>query len=355
MRTTTYDPLIGKTSECDENNRITYYQYDNLGRLQFVKDENSNIVKMYEYNNVSPAKQNGCPGTYSSQMLTENFTRSNCSAGYQGSDVSFTIPAGRYTSIISQADADAKAETDALTNGPGYANTNGACNLIYYNTIQSETDSSQSCAAGLKGGFVTYTVPAGKYSSIISQADANQQAIDEVKANALAYANAAATRVCISTTNPDWEADPTSQLRCQVDGNGNYTGNQEVLATDLNPNSATYNVQQWKPLAQNESACPHTPGSPPSLSVSTFSTVTRTGVITGAPGTVHTITITLNSSVADANLTGNVGGTVNLSGSGNHSVIHTVTIPAAGYISWNLTISGTRGTNGYVSSSISVN
>ena len=30
MRTTTYDPLIGKTSECDENNRITYYTYDNL-------------------------------------------------------------------------------------------------------------------------------------------------------------------------------------------------------------------------------------------------------------------------------------------------------------------------------------
>jgi hypothetical protein len=26
MRTITYDPLIGKTSECDENNRITYYE-----------------------------------------------------------------------------------------------------------------------------------------------------------------------------------------------------------------------------------------------------------------------------------------------------------------------------------------
>ncbi len=26
MRTVDYDPLIGKTSECDENNRITYYE-----------------------------------------------------------------------------------------------------------------------------------------------------------------------------------------------------------------------------------------------------------------------------------------------------------------------------------------
>jgi hypothetical protein len=50
MRTVTYDPLIGKTTESDENNRITYYEYDNMGRLRFIKDENRNILRMYEYN-----------------------------------------------------------------------------------------------------------------------------------------------------------------------------------------------------------------------------------------------------------------------------------------------------------------
>ena len=50
MRTVTYDPLIGKTAECDENNRITYYEYDNLSRIKLIKDENRNIIKMYEYN-----------------------------------------------------------------------------------------------------------------------------------------------------------------------------------------------------------------------------------------------------------------------------------------------------------------
>jgi hypothetical protein len=50
MTTTTYSPLIGKTSECDINNRITYYEYDDIGRLRMVKDEQGNIVKMYEYN-----------------------------------------------------------------------------------------------------------------------------------------------------------------------------------------------------------------------------------------------------------------------------------------------------------------
>jgi hypothetical protein len=59
MLSGTYDPLIGKTSDCDLNNRITYYEYDALGRLRFVRDENKNILKMYEYN----AKQPGLVGT----------------------------------------------------------------------------------------------------------------------------------------------------------------------------------------------------------------------------------------------------------------------------------------------------
>jgi hypothetical protein len=49
MATTTYNPGIGKTSECDINNRITYYEYDGLGRITKVMDENRNIIKTYEY------------------------------------------------------------------------------------------------------------------------------------------------------------------------------------------------------------------------------------------------------------------------------------------------------------------
>jgi hypothetical protein len=49
MATTTYNVGIGKTSECDINNRIVYYEYDGLGRLNKVLDENRNIIKTYEY------------------------------------------------------------------------------------------------------------------------------------------------------------------------------------------------------------------------------------------------------------------------------------------------------------------
>lgn len=50
MTTSTYDPVLGKTSECDVNNRIVYYEYDSNARLHIIRDEQSNVIKLYEYN-----------------------------------------------------------------------------------------------------------------------------------------------------------------------------------------------------------------------------------------------------------------------------------------------------------------
>ncbi len=49
MKTYTYDPLVGITTECDAANRISYYEYDNYGRLKLVKDLNGNILKTFKY------------------------------------------------------------------------------------------------------------------------------------------------------------------------------------------------------------------------------------------------------------------------------------------------------------------
>ncbi len=49
MNTYTYDPLIGMTSETDANNQTTYYLYDGLGRLQYIKDNEKNILEKYDY------------------------------------------------------------------------------------------------------------------------------------------------------------------------------------------------------------------------------------------------------------------------------------------------------------------
>ncbi|MEI9806773.1 MAG: hypothetical protein WDO16_02205 [Bacteroidota bacterium] len=40
---------VGIGSQCDANSRITYYEYDGLGRLSFVRDENKNILKKLCY------------------------------------------------------------------------------------------------------------------------------------------------------------------------------------------------------------------------------------------------------------------------------------------------------------------
>lgn len=50
MSTQTFEPLIGMTSQCDVNNRITYFEYDGFGRLVLVRDQDKNIIKKICYN-----------------------------------------------------------------------------------------------------------------------------------------------------------------------------------------------------------------------------------------------------------------------------------------------------------------
>jgi len=57
MSTTTFDPVLGKTSECDPNNRITYYSYNNFGELEMVLDQERNALKTYEYRNKNRTHQ----------------------------------------------------------------------------------------------------------------------------------------------------------------------------------------------------------------------------------------------------------------------------------------------------------
>ena len=55
MTSYTYDPLRGITSESDLNDRTTYYEYDSLGRLKDIKDQDGNILKTFNYHYQTPA------------------------------------------------------------------------------------------------------------------------------------------------------------------------------------------------------------------------------------------------------------------------------------------------------------
>ena len=122
----TFDPLIGITSLTDDNNKSTYYDYDDFGRLRIVRDNDKNITKTYCYNYAGQSEQ--CNTIYSSSSFSKVFARSNCTGGTTGGNYQYSVPYGMYTSLISQYDADLKALEDVDLNGQNAANQYGVCN-----------------------------------------------------------------------------------------------------------------------------------------------------------------------------------------------------------------------------------
>ncbi len=49
MTSFTHNPMIGVTTQCDAQNRISYYEYDVMNRLKLVKDQDKNIIKVIDY------------------------------------------------------------------------------------------------------------------------------------------------------------------------------------------------------------------------------------------------------------------------------------------------------------------
>jgi hypothetical protein len=124
------------------------------------------------------------------------FAKNNCTGGATGSFVDYDVPAGSYSSIISQSDANSKALNDLNTNGQNYANTHGECR--WYNGEMAINWDKNDCPGGSTGSTVRYVVPAGKYSSTISQDDADDLAEADLYGNAQTYANENGS--CILTT-----------------------------------------------------------------------------------------------------------------------------------------------------------
>ena len=49
VSTYTFDPLIGITSQTDPAGHTTFYEYDPLGRLAYIRDQDGSIIKRYTY------------------------------------------------------------------------------------------------------------------------------------------------------------------------------------------------------------------------------------------------------------------------------------------------------------------
>lgn len=196
MLTRTYDPLIGVTSECNNNNMITYYTYDGLSRLMFIKNQDGFIVKSFKYNyGLGSAPTNSSQTLYYSAAIQGVYTKQGCTGGSVGEQVTYVVPYGKYAAA-SQAQANAQAAADLASNGQNYANAVGRC--YWPNAAINHPLVKTDCAYTQGPGIpFTYTIAAGKYKSFISQADANAQANAEISALPPDYANTVGYCSCV--------------------------------------------------------------------------------------------------------------------------------------------------------------
>ena len=158
-----YYPLVGLRSMTNERGVTESYRYDDFSRLVSVMDNDMNVIKKYDYfyqnQSVEPEV------TYYNKEIRETFTRNTCDAslGERGESIDYVVPAKKYSSTLSQEDANQKAYIDMQNNGQQYANEHAECNsniiISVYNPF--EKDYFLTFDWGVQGSIVTdyYEIP----------------------------------------------------------------------------------------------------------------------------------------------------------------------------------------------------
>lgn len=133
-------------------------------------------------------------GTINTQPTYTNISQTataQCPVGQVGSSVTVTIPDNAVVSLVSVEDANAKAKSLALQQ----AGTQLVCTtapVVFQNALLTQTF---NCSNGGSGNPVNITIAQGKFTSTLSQQDADSQAL------AAATAQAASLLVCTWTND----------------------------------------------------------------------------------------------------------------------------------------------------------
>jgi hypothetical protein len=192
MTTYTYIPLVGVSSQADANSRITYFEYDDYGRLFTVRDPYYNILKKYCYNYYGQPEDCG-NYIWTSQAISGVYFSQNCTNGSSPDSVIVNISQGAYTSNISQQAANNLAQAAAQAQ----ANQNGTCS--WGNTAINANYYSQNCGSGYTANAYPVTIAANTYRSTTSQAAAN--ALAQAAAQNAANTNGGCTQNSCTTSN----------------------------------------------------------------------------------------------------------------------------------------------------------
>ncbi|MHA4811758.1 DUF5977 domain-containing protein [Flavitalea flava] len=163
MTTYAYFPVIGTSSICDVNNRMTYYEYDGLSRLNLVRDQDWNVIKKIGYKFYNQPGD----GEFSNSQQTFSATKSTCPIGQSGSLVTYIVPEGKYVSTKGKAYVDSLAGADGNANKQTYADNNGFCTALPV-TVTISGYNGGSVIVYFRSASHTYHIQAGGGNSLIT-------------------------------------------------------------------------------------------------------------------------------------------------------------------------------------------
>ncbi|GAA5084620.1 hypothetical protein GCM10023210_04610 [Chryseobacterium ginsengisoli] len=222
----TYNPLVGVTNIIPPSGIREQYLYDSSNRLKRIIDVNGKILKENEYNYV--------PTTFYSSIQSKPFTRNNCGSSAIGGVYNYIVPAGQYTSIIDQPDADQKALNDINTNGQNAANTNGTCTPI-------SCSLSFNSSLGISGGGSVSVSQNSSYKLSFGFSSGSNSASLPWATTGVKIATITGT--CKPTTD---FLTYNGQIYCTIQTNGDV-----ILKTHSGnalPNNTSYNYEFYFPI-----------------------------------------------------------------------------------------------------------
>jgi hypothetical protein len=192
----------------------------------------------------------------------------NCPTGQTGTAVTVTIPAGQVTSTVSLDDANSRAKSLALQQAAAQLNC-VTPPISYSNNAQTGT----ATCTNAQGSTVnaSATVPAGQYTSTVSQADADSQALTTANAQAqgqlsgCVFVNFAQTATGSCPNSPSTTTTQTVQAGIYQSSLSQADANQQALTAAQNLVAAWLNTN-----------CPAGGGGPPPIFHNTAQTATVT-------------------------------------------------------------------------------
>lgn len=141
---TIYKPEIGVVKEFDSRGVCISTEYDSFGIPNLKRDSRNNILNYIETNSTNFI-DNRSIAVYKNFATSKLFQKRDCQ-GSTGTTVLYRVPSNKYSSLISQDNADSLALHEITNNGQNYANANGTCTIPYvkldYKNIKSSVNAS---------------------------------------------------------------------------------------------------------------------------------------------------------------------------------------------------------------------